>query len=174
MEWQRWHVEAGPLPTRPHSFWPTSSGGEPLITDVASSPSTASGARAATRARGQPSDATRPPAYGSSGSGKNHPTMDGARGALLPLAADFRLRASQARWGCSLIPCRGRGTCEQKLSDEAFFQNTVASLDSTMMKNDPEMGLQRLIKFSTINCGCTQRGPNLLSPSRMREFGDCP
>ncbi len=123
-------------------------------------------ARAATRARWQTGGATLPAAYGSSGSRQNQPTMDGARGALLPIAAGFRLRASQARWGCSIIPCRGRGTCEQKSSDEAFFQDTVAYLDCTMMKNDPEMGLQRLIELSTISHGCT---PTLLeSPVEAR------
>src|SRR6266699_5047842 len=48
---------------------------------------------------------------------ENKPTMDRARGALLPIAASFRLRASQTRCGCSIIPWGGRGTCEQKSSE---------------------------------------------------------
>ena len=52
------------------------------------------GARAATRARGQAGGATLPPAYSSHGSGKNQSTVVGARRALLPIAASFRLRAT--------------------------------------------------------------------------------
>jgi hypothetical protein len=37
------------------------------------------------------------------GGGKNQPTLDGARGALLPIAAAFRLRATQARCGGSVM-----------------------------------------------------------------------
>ncbi len=40
----------------------------------------------------------------SDGSRENQPTMDGARGALLPIAAGSRLRATQARCGCSVMP----------------------------------------------------------------------
>jgi hypothetical protein len=42
------------------------------------------------------------------GNRQNEPTMDGARGALLPLTAGFRLRAPQARCSCSVISRRGR------------------------------------------------------------------
>ena len=51
---------------------------------------------------GKLSGATLPAADASHGSRENHPTMDGARGALLPLAAGFRLRATEARcgWQC--------------------------------------------------------------------------
>jgi transposase-like protein/IS1 family transposase len=41
------------------------------------------------------------------GSRENQSTMDGARGALLSLATDFRLRATAARCGCSIIPSEG-------------------------------------------------------------------
>jgi len=54
-------------------------------------------------ARGQVGGTTLPPAYPSDGSRKNQPTMDGARRALLPIAADFRLRATQARYGGSVM-----------------------------------------------------------------------
>ena len=43
----------------------------------------------------------------SHGSGKNEPTMDDTRAALVPLAVHFRLRATQASCGCSIIPSRG-------------------------------------------------------------------
>jgi hypothetical protein len=48
-------------------------------------------------ARGQVGGTTLPAAYASDGSGENEPTMDSARGALLPIATDSRLRATQAR-----------------------------------------------------------------------------
>ncbi len=66
-----------------------------------------SGARAATRARWQSSGTTLPATDASHGSGKNEPTMDSHRGALLPLAASFRLRATQARCGCSVMAWSG-------------------------------------------------------------------
>jgi hypothetical protein len=60
-----------------------------------SSPHTASGARAATRARRQSSGATLPATNSCHGSRQHQPTMDGMRGALLPLAKGFRLSATQ-------------------------------------------------------------------------------
>jgi transposase InsO family protein len=42
------------------------------------------------------------------GSRKNEPTMDGTRGAFLPIAAAFRLRATQASCGCSVMSWRGQ------------------------------------------------------------------
>ena len=59
--------------------------------------------RAAARARGQVDSATLPPAYPSYGRRENEPTMDGARGALTPFAAGFRLSASESRGGCSAM-----------------------------------------------------------------------
>ncbi len=53
---------------------------------------------------GQPAGATLSATDSSHGSGKNHPTMDGARGARLPPASGFRLRATQARCGGSVMP----------------------------------------------------------------------
>ena len=47
-------------------------------------------------ARGQAGGAALPAAYPSHGSRENEPTLDGARGALLPLAAAFSLRATQS------------------------------------------------------------------------------
>jgi hypothetical protein len=37
------------------------------------------------------------------GNRQNHPTMDGSRGAFLPIVAGFRLRATEARWGCIVM-----------------------------------------------------------------------
>jgi hypothetical protein len=67
-----------------------------LVSLCAPSPITPSGAREATRARWQTGSATRPPTYTCDGSRQNQPTVDRARGALLPIAASFRLSALQA------------------------------------------------------------------------------
>src|SRR6266487_5000651 len=58
-------------------------------------------------ARWQLGGATKPPAYACDGSRQNHPTMDGARGALLPIATDFRLRATTARCSCTVLSWSG-------------------------------------------------------------------
>jgi hypothetical protein len=58
--------------------------------------------------------------------------MDSQGGALLPVAASFRLRASQARYGRNSVPEGGRGTCEQKSSDGAFCSWKKACLDCTL------------------------------------------
>jgi hypothetical protein len=79
-------VAPGRLPNKPHSFWPIWSGGEPSITDVASSPITPSGARAATRARWQTSGATLPKTHRSSGNRENQPTVVNARSPVLSFA----------------------------------------------------------------------------------------
>jgi len=79
-----------------------------LLSFCASSRITTSGARAATRARWQAGGATLPTVYLSDGSRENEPTMDRTRGALLPIAAGFRLRATQARCGCNVMSCAGR------------------------------------------------------------------
>jgi IS1 family transposase len=52
--------------------------------------------------RWQASGATLSATDACDGSGKNQSTMDGKRGALLPLAAGFRLRATEARCGRSV------------------------------------------------------------------------
>ena len=70
-----------------------------VLSLCASSPSIANGARAAPRARWQTGATTLSTANRSSGSGPNYPTMDGARGPLLPLATSFRLKADEARCG---------------------------------------------------------------------------
>jgi hypothetical protein len=86
----------------PASSGPASSLGvvASLLSFCASSRIAAGSAHAASRTRWQPSGTTLPTTYGSSGSRQNHPTMDGARGALLPIAASFLLRATEARCRC--------------------------------------------------------------------------
>ena len=64
----------------------------------------------------------------SHGSGKNEPTMDSQGGALLPVAASIRLRGSQARYARNSVPWGGRGACDQKSSDGAFFSWKEACL----------------------------------------------
>jgi hypothetical protein len=63
-------------------------------------PITTNGAGAASRARRQTSGATLSATDSSDGSGQNEPAMDGTRGARLPLAAGFRLSATEAKCGC--------------------------------------------------------------------------
>ena len=70
-----------------------------VLSLCASSSIAADEARSATRTRGQIIGATRPPAHSSHGSRQNPPAMDGPRGARLPFVANFRLRATEARWG---------------------------------------------------------------------------
>jgi hypothetical protein len=96
------HIPSSSTPLRPPGMVAS------LLSLCASSRITTSGAGAATSARWQTSGATVPAAYASHGSGKNEPTMDSEGGALLPIAASFRLRASQARCGRSIISWSGR------------------------------------------------------------------
>jgi hypothetical protein len=79
-----------------------------LLSFCASSCIAPDSAHEATRARWQASDATLSAAYSSDGSRENTSTMDGSRGALLPLAASFRLRATEARCGWSVMSRRRR------------------------------------------------------------------
>ncbi len=59
--------------------------------------------------------------------------MDGARGALLPLADGLRLRAIKARCGCSVISRADWYMCQQKHSDGASLREKKACLDCPMM-----------------------------------------
>jgi len=95
----------------------------------ASSPIPTSSAHAATRARWQTDCATLPPANSGDGSRQNTSTMDGARGALLPPAAGFRLRATKARGGCRVISRVDWYMCQQKRSDGASLREKKACLD---------------------------------------------
>ena len=90
------------------------------------------------------------------GSGKNHSTMDSARGAVLPLATGFRLRASESRGDCSAMSWGDWYMCQQKMSEGASLREEKACPDCPMTKNRPEMGLERLVELSTISNGCTE------------------
>ncbi len=79
-----------------------------LLPFCASTPITPSGARAAARARGQAAGPTLSAANTGDGSRQNTSTMDGARSALLPVASGFRLSATQARGGRSVMSRGGR------------------------------------------------------------------
>jgi len=79
-----------------------------ILSLCASSSITPRGARTATRARWQTGGATVPTTYASDGSRRNQPTMDGSRGTLVPLAAGFCLKASEAKCECSIMS-RGDG-----------------------------------------------------------------
>ena len=73
-----------------------------LLSFCASPPSAAGSARAAARARWQAGGATLSAADASDGGRQNPSTMDGSRGALVPVAAAFRLKADEARCGWSV------------------------------------------------------------------------
>jgi hypothetical protein len=62
--------------------------------------------------------------------------MDGRRGALVPLAAGFRLSATQAR--CRSMSWGGRCQCQQKNSGGASPREEVASLACPMTNLQPE------------------------------------
>jgi hypothetical protein len=143
MAWQRSHAARGRRRSSPPTCWPICSGGERLLTDVASSPIAAGEARAAARTRGQTSGAPVPTMYAGDGSRQNHPRMDSKGSALLPLAAGFRLRGSQARWGA--LSCRaviGEGT-----SRRAQMEPTLGSEGLSITKNRPKVGLERAGRF---------------------------
>ena len=117
----------------------------------------AGSAHAATRTRGQPSGATLPAADTSDGSRENPSTMDGRRGALLPIAAGFRLRGSQARWGA--VSCRGgmgegshRGV---RMESHSWKRRRVWTASSP--KTGPKWVCRGLVDFSTISYGSTRR-----------------
>ena len=61
--------------------------------------------------------------------------------------------------------------CSQKHSDGALLLEEQASLDCLITKNQPEMGLQRLIELSTIFYGST---PKYLAKPRLSSqiFGE--
>jgi hypothetical protein len=105
-----------------------------LLSLCAPSPITPSGARAATRARWQTGGATLPTTYTCDGSRQNQPTLDSARGAHLPIAASFRLRATTARCSCSVMSWSGWAMCQQKKSDGASLQDEMACPDCPMTK----------------------------------------
>jgi hypothetical protein len=118
--------------------WPTTAGPSGVVASVlsfcASSRITPGGARAATRTRGQSSGTTLPAANPSDGSGENTSTMDGSRGAHLPIAAGFRLRANKPRCRGSVMSWSGWAKCQRKKSDGASLQDEMVCLDCPMTK----------------------------------------
>jgi hypothetical protein len=118
-----------------------------LVSCCASSPSAAGSARAASRTRGQPSGATVPAADASHGSRKNEPTMDGRRGALVPLAAGLCLKAERARGGWRV---KSRGRWErghQKKSEGASLQGEMACPDSPRTKIPAQRGFSEVMSI---------------------------
>jgi hypothetical protein len=72
------------------------------------------------------------------GSRENQPTMDGARGALLPIAAGFRLKPLNL----DAVAVSGRGEVGERASRRSrmgpSLQDEVACPDCPMTKNQPE------------------------------------
>jgi hypothetical protein len=106
-----WHsrgflVAPGPRLSNLHTYSLIWSGGEPTITDVASSRISPHGTGAATRARRQPSGPALPATDSSHGCRQNPSTLDGARSALVPLAKGFRLSGLEARRELDPVPGR--------------------------------------------------------------------
>jgi len=87
---------------------PTAAGSSRMVASLLSfcAPSriAAGSAHTASRTRGQPSGATLPATDICHGSRQNHPAMDDARGALVPIAKGFGLRGIETRGGCSGMP----------------------------------------------------------------------
>jgi len=81
--------------------------------------------------------------------------MDGAQSALLPLATDFLLSATQARDGCSVIS-RGDGwRCQQKHSNVASLRDDVVCPGCSLTKNSLKEVWKWLIHLSTVSHGST-------------------
>jgi hypothetical protein len=139
----------------------TASGPSGVVASVLSccpSPCLAAGeARAAARTRGQPAGAMLPTPDSCDGSRQNSSTMDGARGALVPLAKGFRLRGSQARWGA--VSCRGkvgegtrRGARMEPHSGKGRHFWTASS-----HKTGPKWVCRELVDLSTMSDGSTSQ-----------------
>src|SRR5262249_25435548 len=94
-------------------------------------------APAAARTRRQTSGTTLPTANPSHGGGESEPTMDSTGGALTPLAAGLRLRASESRGGCSAMSEADRYLCPQKMSDGASLREEKECPDCPRTKNRP-------------------------------------
>src|SRR5215469_15793094 len=125
-----------------------------LLSFGSSSRSAASSAPAASRTRGQPADTTLPAADASHGSGTNEPTMDRARGALVPLAKGLRLRGSQVRWGAESYGGEvGVGTHRRaRMEPHAGKRRPVWTASSP--KTGPKSIRKELVDLSTISNSC--------------------
>jgi hypothetical protein len=91
----------------------------------------------------------------SHGSRQNHPTLDGTRSALLPVAAGFRLSATQARGGRSVMSPASRCRCHQKNSMRASLREKVACPVGPMTIIQHKTCSQGLVDLSTISHGST-------------------
>jgi hypothetical protein len=131
----------------------------------ASSCLAADSAHAASRARGQTASATLPAAYPSHGSRQNHPRLDGARGALLPIAKGFRLRGIEARWGA--VSCRGEmgeGT-RRRARKEPHSGKRRPVWTAASQKTGPKCVRRGLVDLSTMSHGSTFDRNKLDEPS---------
>src|SRR5262249_52751712 len=89
------------------------------------------------------------------GSWQNEATMDGKGSALVSIGADFRLRETKARDGCSVISRGDWNLCQQKHSDGASLREKKALLDYPLMINQPEIRSKRLLELSTMSNSST-------------------
>jgi hypothetical protein len=102
----------------------------------------ASGARAATRTRGQESGTTLPTTYSGDGRWENHPPVDSLRAALVPLAKGVRLSVIEARWGA--VSCRGEmGRVLAEALGGSLVRGREGHSGLPHHKNRPEGGLQK-------------------------------
>jgi len=118
-----------------------------VLSLCASPPSTARGARAATRTRGQASGTTVLAAYSRYGRRQNSSTMDNSGGALVPLGADLRLRDAKARLGWSRRSWGVWRRCSQKHVNAVLLREEMAALDCLITIYRPQMGLERAGRF---------------------------
>jgi hypothetical protein len=128
-----------------------------LLPFCASSPLTARGARAATRARWQAGDSTLSAANACDGSWENTSTMDGAFGALVPNAAGFRLNGIGVRWGT--VSCRGETgeDTRRRVRREPHAGKRRPLWTASAPKTRPKWVWRGLIDLSTMSNGSTTR-----------------
>ena len=118
-----------------------------LLSFCPSSRSVAGSPRSATTTRGQPSGATLPTTDAGDGSRQSEATMDGARGALVSIGADLRLRGAKAREGWSVRSWSVWRRCSQQHANAALLRGEIASLDCLITKYRPQMGPERAGRF---------------------------
>ena len=100
------------------------------------------------------SGAMLPTTYSCDGCGKNQPTLDGARGALLPFTAAFRLRDLEARWELDHVVGRWVKVLAECLEGASRWEE-LAPLDCPITTNRPEVALERAVDLSTMSNGST-------------------
>ena len=122
-----------------------------VLSLCSSPPIAAGGACAAARARGQIGGATLPTTDAGDGSRQNQPTMDGARGARLPIAKGFRLRGIAARWRCRILSREAAACASSRTRVKASLWEELAFPDCPLPIIHPNMGMERLVDLSTIS-----------------------